>query len=70
MAAGPHRMDCCAEECAPDCVSLCPATIVQAPFGKHTPEGPSAKLLEAWQAQTLKEGFPLGPDPPPRTIFI
>ena len=67
---GDHQgMDCCAENCAPDCAAVCPGTIMPPGSAAVEPAEPLTAQHPAWASTPLRSAALAAADPPPRTIF-
>jgi predicted lipoprotein with Yx(FWY)xxD motif len=68
--SGTHDgMDCCAENCSPECAAVCPGTIIPSGTAAAEPAEPRLGQRAACPSTMLKSAALAATDPPPRTTF-
>ena len=68
MTADHEGMDCCAENCSPDCAAVCPGTVMRPEAAAVEPAEPMTAQHPAWASTPLRSATLAAADPPPRTI--
>lgn len=69
MAMGHDGMDCCADNCAPDCAAVCPGTVMPPDAAAVAPAPPRLEQHPARVSTPLFSIALAAADPPPRTTF-